>query len=45
MINETLTEEDPREANLKYVDVATKEMKLIVLGYAQTQNSNMTNIL
>ena len=45
MIKETLAEEDPREANLKYVDIAAKDMKLIALGYVQTQNSNMTNIL
>ncbi|KAE8701407.1 putative aromatic amino acid decarboxylase [Hibiscus syriacus] len=37
MIKETWMEEDPREAILKYADVASKEPKFIAPAYAQTQ--------
>uniref|UniRef100_A0A7N0V9E8 Transducin/WD40 repeat-like superfamily protein n=1 Tax=Kalanchoe fedtschenkoi TaxID=63787 RepID=A0A7N0V9E8_KALFE len=37
MIKETWMEEDPREAILKYADVAAKDPKFIAPAYAQTQ--------
>ncbi|OIV92098.1 hypothetical protein TanjilG_27253 [Lupinus angustifolius] len=37
MIKETWMEEDPREAILKYADVAAKEPKFIAPAYAETQ--------
>ncbi|KAK9282023.1 hypothetical protein L1049_004934 [Liquidambar formosana] len=37
LIKETWMEEDPREAILKYADVAAKEPKFIAPAYAQTQ--------
>lgn len=37
MIKETWMDEDPREAILKYADVAAKEPKFIAPAYAQTQ--------
>ncbi|KAL6505292.1 hypothetical protein OROGR_025109 [Orobanche gracilis] len=37
MIKETWMEEDPREAILKYADVAAKDPKYIAPAYAQTQ--------
>lgn len=37
MIKETWMEEDPREAILKYADVASKDPKYIAPAYAQTQ--------
>ncbi|XP_030470634.2 uncharacterized protein LOC115688846 [Syzygium oleosum] len=37
MIKETWMEEDPREAILKYADVAEKDPKFIAPAYAQTQ--------
>lgn len=37
MIKETWMEEDPREAILKYADVATKDPKFIAPAYAETQ--------
>lgn len=37
MIKETWMDEDPREAILKYADVAVKEPKYIAPAYAQTQ--------
>lgn len=37
LIKETWMEEDPREAILKYADVAEKDPKFIAPAYAQTQ--------
>ncbi|KAM2042087.1 hypothetical protein ACFX16_035819 [Malus domestica] len=37
MVKETWMDEDPREAILKYADVAAKEPKYIAPAYAQTQ--------
>lgn len=37
LIKETWMEEDPREAILKYADVAAKEPKFIAPAYSQTQ--------
>jgi hypothetical protein len=37
MIKETWMDEDPREAILKYADVAAKEPKFIAPAYAETQ--------
>lgn len=37
MIKETWMEEDPREAILKYADVAAKDPKFIAPAYAETQ--------
>ena len=37
MIKETWMDEGPREAILKYADVAAKEPKYIAPAYAQTQ--------
>ena len=37
MIKETWMDEDPREAILKYADVAVKDPKYIAPAYAQTQ--------
>lgn len=37
MIKETWMDEDPREAILKYADVAAKDPKFIAPAYAQTQ--------
>lgn len=37
LIKETWMEEDPREAILKYADVAAKDPKFIAPAYAQTQ--------
>ncbi|KAM1122441.1 hypothetical protein ACFX2I_003993 [Malus domestica] len=37
MIKETWMDEDPREAILKYADIAVKEPKYIAPAYAQTQ--------
>ncbi|CAK9133431.1 unnamed protein product [Ilex paraguariensis] len=37
LIKETWREEDPREAILKYADVASKDPKFIAPAYAQTQ--------
>lgn len=37
MIKETWMEEDPREAILKYADVAAKDPKFIAPAYADTQ--------
>ncbi|EEF35809.1 nucleotide binding protein, putative [Ricinus communis] len=37
MIKETWMEEDPREAILKYADIAAKDPKYIAPAYAQTQ--------
>lgn len=37
MIKETWMDEDPREAILKYADVAEKDPKFIAPAYAETQ--------
>ncbi|KAF2536820.1 hypothetical protein F2Q68_00019336 [Brassica cretica] len=37
MIKETWMEEDPREAILKYAEVAIKDPKFIAPAYSQTQ--------
>lgn len=37
MIKETWMEEDPREAILKYAEVAAKDPKFIAPAYSQTQ--------
>lgn len=37
MIKETWMEEDPREAILKYAEVAEKDPQIIAPAYAQTQ--------
>lgn len=37
MIKETWMDEDPREAILKYADVAKKDPKFIAPAYAETQ--------
>ncbi|CAN6803984.1 unnamed protein product [Brassica oleracea] len=37
MIKETWMEEDPREAILKYAEVAVKDPKFIAPAYSQTQ--------
>lgn len=37
MIKETWMDEDPREAILKYADVAAKDPKYIAPAYAETQ--------
>ena len=37
MIKETWMEEDPREAILKYADVAANDPKFIAPAYAKTQ--------
>lgn len=37
LIKETWMDEDPREAILKYADVAAKDPKFIAPAYAETQ--------